>query len=818
VGDNTKFPVIRVSGNTSDNYYGEVAGSDSYPDIIIGKISAETVDQVNTQVERSIQYEQNPTETAHFPVFLGIGSSEGPGDNNEYDYQHIRNIGTMLSNYTYTSGYEVFEGSQGGMDQSGATPSQISTAVNNGVGVINYCGHGSETYWVTTGFDVSDVNNLNNAGKLPFIISTACVNGDYYGRTCFAEAWVRATKNGQPTGAVGTLMSTINQPWNPPMCAQDNMAEYLTGSNGKSQQYTFGGIAFNGIIKMLDVYYDYEVSRTWILFGDPALAVRTAVPENLPLEYSEVSTVGSTSATFNSSVEGANVVLSKNNVIIASGHIVNGTVSLDISSLPPTPDSLDVVAWKHNYIPFQGHLTLIPADGPYVVCTNMEIKDDDNNTPESGEYVKYNIDLFNLGNESCQNVRANIYSDDPYISIYSNASTVSLLQNGDTVTVEDAFFVQVHSDVPAFHKAIINIDVFYENDTNNFHLPLTLHAPELAILNLRVDDSAQGNGNGKFDFGESADVIVTVTNNGNAAAKEGRLKIFCFDENFILDTIRAATEQLEVGATQEIHFSASINPDIVEPTMFCIHTNYKVGHYENQKLHYISVGSLVEDWESGDFSLFPWSNPGSYPWVIVNEGAYEGSYAARSGEISNNRSSVLTITHSSSISDSLSFYYKVSSEEDYDFLNFYIDNQLKDQWSGVVNWSKASYYIPAGQHTYKWEYKKDQMVSENQDRAWIDLIRLPITNGPTSVEDIDVTDIQVFPNPATDLIQISTDETFLSQEPVYQLFDLSGRLLQQEKLTDATQSISLSNFVPGMYILKVTHNKETLKTFKIVKQ
>ena len=50
-----------------------------------------------------------------------------------------------------------------------------------------------------------------------FIISVACVNGNFVNSTCFAEAWLRAEDNDEPTGAIATLMSTINQSWNPPM-------------------------------------------------------------------------------------------------------------------------------------------------------------------------------------------------------------------------------------------------------------------------------------------------------------------------------------------------------------------------------------------------------------------------------------------------------------------------------------------------------------------------------------------------------------------------------------------------------------------------
>ena len=272
-------------------------------------------------MQRFIEYEQNPAETSHFTSFMGIASDEGPGDENEYDYQHIRNIDNKLLSYTYTSGYELFEGSQGGLDNNGnPTATMVANGVNNGVGIINYCGHGSTSSWGTSNFNNNNVNALTNVGKLPFVISVACLNGEYDAGICFAESWLRATDNGEPSGAVGFVGSTISQPWNSPMCAQDAMIDMLIGTTPENQKFTYGGMFFNGLIKMLDVYNDVDVTRTWILFGDPTLLMRTAEPQELLVSYNEILPLGVPTATFSSAVENAKITVTKNAEIIGIIH------------------------------------------------------------------------------------------------------------------------------------------------------------------------------------------------------------------------------------------------------------------------------------------------------------------------------------------------------------------------------------------------------------------------------------------------------------------------------------------------------------------
>lgn len=146
--------ILSTSGGPggSDNTYSYLVGNDHYPEIFVGRFSAETVEHVNTMVNRTISYENDPTAGNWVTSGIGIASSEGPGDNNEYDYTHIRNIRSKLMGYGYTAVAEEYDGSQGGMDISGnASASRVSAAINQGVGIITYCGHGDWNMFVASG-------------------------------------------------------------------------------------------------------------------------------------------------------------------------------------------------------------------------------------------------------------------------------------------------------------------------------------------------------------------------------------------------------------------------------------------------------------------------------------------------------------------------------------------------------------------------------------------------------------------------------------------------------------------------------------------
>ena len=829
VGDISQFPTPTVSGNKSDNNFTELVGNDSYPDIILGKISAENVSQVETQVQRFVEYEQNPSATEHFPVFMGIASNQGPGDNNEYDYQHIRNIGNKLQNYTYTSGYEFFEGSQGGLDASGdPTASMVSTAVNSGVGIISYCGHGDVQMWVSSGFNNGNVNYLTNVGKLPFILSVACVNGEYHTGTCFAEAWLRATYNGEPTGAVGFTGSTINQPWNSPMCAQDAMIDLLVGTTPANQKFTYGGIFFNGMIHMLDVYNDVEVFRTWLLFGDPTLQLRTAIPDNLVVTHNEILPVGVPSIIFSSPVENAKITITKNGEVIASGHIQNGEYSLTFPETYLPTDTLHVLATATNYIPYEGTVNFIPNNGPYVVVGDMTltevsspfVNDNVNGLAEFGETMRATPQLINVGNQAANNVVIHLYTDDEYITLLDNSMNITNLAAHDTSSGTLSFRFKVDDQAPANHNAVVNMEILYNGDTVRQNKSVKLFAPVLGVNSLTIDDAESGNGNHRADYGETFTCRIAISNTGNMPITQGTLYLTSSIDELTLQEDQIQIPAIDANGTGYITCQATVNSAIQEPTITYVKAVLYVNYYRVSSYLPIKIGAVLEDWETGDFSNMNWINTSSTPWSIVTTTPYEGTYCARSGNIGNSSNTTLRITDTATVADTVSFYYKVSSEENYDKLIFKIDGQTMDEWSGTIAWTRAAYPVEPGVHTYQWTYSKDYWGTGGQDRAFIDYISFPCgkVNNPAGIHEhtFGSSSLQVWPNPAFDYIHVATEGE--GQDYTFRLYDLNGRLLQGGRLMDNETEISVSRYAAGTYILQVEDAQHRVQTAKIVKK
>lgn len=570
VGDAEDIPSLIVStaeepNADSDAAYGHISGDDSYAEVFVGRFSAESIAHVETQVERTISYERDmQTSATWLSKGVVIASAEGggtQGDDGESDIQHMNNIRTDLLAYNYDLVDQIYD--------PGALASSVATSVNSGRSLINYVGHGSDYSWVTTGFSISNVNSLTNENKLPYIFDVACVNGNFHGQTCFAESWMRAINNDNPTGAVAIIASTINQSWDSPMDGQDEMIDILTESYAENIKRSFGGITVNGIMHMIDEYGEdgADMADTWTIFGDPSLLVRTEAPREMTISHDPTAYIGSSEFTVNGD-EDAVVCLYFNDEILGTGIVDGGSVTISFDAITSI-GIIKVTATGYNKVTYVSDVTVIAADSPYIYIESKSINDvveNNNGEADYGENLFLNVTLNNASDTyDAFQVETKILTADTNVVLIDSIETYGNINASQDVLINSAYNIElknkfVDQQVVNFEMQITGKDSGDEDYDWSTTMNIIVNAPALEIGDLEIDDS-NFNNDGILDPGETAILKLTISNEGHAAISQltGVLESITGSSLITVTDNTTAPVSLDAGESKTIEFEVTIN-------------------------------------------------------------------------------------------------------------------------------------------------------------------------------------------------------------------------------------------------------------------
>jgi hypothetical protein len=231
----------------------------------------------------------------------------------------------------------------------------------------------------------------------------------------------------------------------------------------------------------------------------------------------------------------------------------------------------------------------------------------------------------------------------------------------------------------------------------------------------------------------SKDVTFTVRAN-SIATGTGRFIVYpkmglYLDDNLVVEwEVQGSVSGLEIESNDQ-DYSAAV---FVQKGIHKIELAMTDDGGEGELfVDYVDVNALftedpsVEGFETGDFSRFDWASMGDADWTVISDEYKSGTCSARAGSIGDNGNTTLKLTLDC-IDGLISFYYKVSSEQHFDYLRFYIDGTQQEQWSGDEDWTQVSFVVRAGKRTFEWLYSKDSSSSYGSDTAWIDDIVFPI--------------------------------------------------------------------------------------------
>lgn len=833
VGDIDQIPTLPTgSNNACDHCFSYQSGDDHFPEFFTGRIPASEEADIARIVEKILIYEKTPNldNIDWFSTGLGMGSNQGPGDDGEYDFEHLNNIKSELLNYGYSSIFEFYDGDQ---SQNSPTIGDISAdlpgnpgsasireLINSGTSLLNYTGHGAHQVLASGSLDVGDINMLVNDRAYPFAIAVACCVGDFkddFGDgDCFGEAWMKASNDdGSPTGGIGGCFSTILQSWSPPMEGQDEMNKLITESTENQIRHTIGSIVVHGCSSMIEAYGGGgdNMMDSWSIFGDPSVVLRTAFPNTIAATHQPAIPLGSTSLTISSETENALVGLYYKDSLIGSGIIDGGLASIEFSALN-SPDTILVTLTGYNKLPYQGIVEVIANNGPFIVLDNYLIDDSEGNgnfAADYGELIHLDVSLENVGGLEANLVSATLSTNHPAIEVTNSEAIWGTINQEESKMLSAAYSFQIDDLIEDKTILPFVLTITDENENNwSANLNIVANAPKVGITKVELDDTETGNGNHRMDAGEIVQIRITQNNTGHAmTGNEGgqlnSLNPYLQIQNPVSEIGVLLNDGSEVSAVFNVLVKSDV-PHGEEAIFTYVITD---GLYGAETSFSYPMNLIIEDFESEDFEQFNWTKvwEEDINWFITDLTPFEGSYCAQSGAIDKNQTTTLRMDIDVINAGEISFAYRTESEDNYDFLEFYINDVLKGSWSGNQEWHEVSYPVPPGELRLEWKYVKDGLINAYSDAVWVDNIRLPEHNAIISgtVGSGAQTGLNLFPNPVSNELFIETPGITLHTDEII-LSDLQGRRLWNINNTDINGSlvrINLGSLNPGVYVISV---------------
>jgi len=742
VGDHGQIPAwspqASPTGHITDLTYVRLEGSDFLPEMYYGRFSANNTSELQPQIDKTLYYEkyemEDPSYLANQILIAGMdnnfGNSHGNGQIN-YVTTHYANAENGVNPLTHM------------YPASGSQSNQIVNETSAGAGWITYTAHGDWNLWYDPSFSIANINSLQNTGKYAFVVGNCCLTNKFEHTTCFGEAWLRAPNKGAISYIGGTNSTYWNEDYwfsvgmkgsaNGQAAAynpnQLGMFDQLYHTHGESYEnwsvsamamIHAGNMAVQSSSSTLKNYY-WEI---YSVMGDPSLApyLRVGLPNNA--DFLTTISIGMPNYSVTGAAPYSYAALSFNGELKGVALCDEfGDAFFDIGSINE-PGLAKLVITAQNHEPVIADIEVIPSEGAYVIYNEAIIENTGGNSIDYNSSSTMSLAINNVGTDGAQNLTAVVRSMSPYISISDSVASINNIGPNEIFVIEDAFSLSAAEIVPNGEQALMQLEISDDDNniwTSNFRI--ILNAPVIEFGDIIVDDS-EGNENGRLDPGETVVLNIPILNTGRAASVIGHIGSASSNTNVVIENPTNDVEPVAAGETEYLQLHVSASSTTPTGTVAKIGLLSEFGHVFSQTSLDLEVGLEIESFESGDFSEYAWQQ-GNIAWTVVDNDGYDGSHAAKSGITPNNGNSSMSLVHTAETTGYIGFAYKVSSETNYDKLNFYVDGVRKASWSGQVPWTYTQFMVNAGTHTYKWEYAKDMSTIGGSDCAWVDYIVFP---------------------------------------------------------------------------------------------
>ena len=755
----------------TDNGYADVTG-DNLPEMAFSRLVAANAHEAQIMVSKQIEYEYtNPDMNAGTydqpitalgwqterwfqicsEVVGGYWRNQGKHPvriNAIYDgypddrWSSAQNT-TAVVNYFGPNGTEYIPSTPtelGGW--TGGTATQVVQAVNNGCMLLQHRDHGYIQGWGEPDFSTSHVYQMNNVGKMTFVNTINCETGtfDHYS-DCLVEAFMRRTSNGQNAGAVGCIGPTnvsysfVNDAFAWGMYDQydpDFMPTYGPYANYEGNwRPAFGNVAGKYFLAQSNWPYNTQNKAiTYKMFTahcDAFLTLYTQVPTAMTVNHPSQITPATTSINV-SAPQGAVIALTRGNNILAVATATGNTQSITFQAQPSNTD-ITIVATKQDKLRYVSNIHV--NNEPVLTVTEVIPHDvSGNQRLEYGEQSSFDMVIKNVGSVASSTATATLSCRTLlYVTVNQNTATIPALNPNQTTNLNEVFGITVSDSVPNGTNLEFTLTMVSGSYTWTSNFAFNAYAPNLHLSNvMTIHDGNinKGNGNGRLDPGEAAEITFTYANNGGVPANNVTASLNSAEQQYItIGNPIVTTATVDAGETVEVTYNVSVAASMPrgEEAHFTMHV--ASGSYANECNYTHRVGLEIANFENGMDDL-EWQNDPNHPWTITTTDPCTGQYCLQSATIGLNTSSTLSLPFFvENETDEITFSRKTDCHTS-DYLKFYIDNIEIQQWNGNLNWREMTFPVTQGEHVFTWAYVKDGSGTAGSDHVWIDDIILPV--------------------------------------------------------------------------------------------
>ncbi|MCK5051447.1 MAG: T9SS type A sorting domain-containing protein [Candidatus Cloacimonetes bacterium] len=540
------IPTGYVDSGEGDHYYTLLEGNDILADAFIGRLSFNSILELQTVVSKILHYEKEPylDQTEWYEKALLVGDPTTSGTSCIDTNIFIKDM--ILQHNPDFDVTEVY---------SGPWISQMTSGINGGVSYFNYRGFAGMSGW-----DNSNTNSLNNGFMLPIAVSLSCNTGNFASETSYSEAFLRAGTPSVPKGAIAAISTATP---NTHTCFNNIVDAGIFHGIFSKGIYNLGGALVNA---KNDLYLNYpenpankvtQFSYWNNLMGDPGLDLWTAIPEeiyvvapseiNVGNNFTEIQVTDSNG----DAITGSWITIVMNDIQTTAFSAENGFVLLPFE--PEETGTATLTVTKHNFIPNISEIEIVEND-VFINHSDFQIDDSAGNNDgyiNSNETIAFGIELQNYGTTTANGVSAILSCESDDINITNNSADYGSINSGGSAYANDDFAFTVDGDVYGGQEIIFTLEI--EDDNSNVwfdNLILNVSAPNMMVNNYEIQ------GNGIIDPGDMKNLTITLENIGQVSGNTVSGVLSCTDNR--IEIIDGFANYGNINTGQSVENSADL--------------------------------------------------------------------------------------------------------------------------------------------------------------------------------------------------------------------------------------------------------------------